>query len=455
MNTLLLQPTDVLFFRDGRPMGGSLAGHGAAWPLPNVTDAALHAALHRAEMGGYKHRRGRGGVYSNETNHRDRTYGSLVTAGPFPVGPDGTWYLPRPLDLSDASLKPTLLPTCLNGPSSLPAPLTYAAANTSGPSKDTAAKPWLSQVALGRYLSGNSTTLSSAEALDDHDFSDTEATIGIGIDPDTQTQDGERIYSAHYLRLREGWRLGLFAKTDEKSNGDPANRPDLIPELIKASGHIIVGGQQRVCTATLQAQGGSLPLPRGLDCGFAQHGDKHLVKWVMLTPGLWPEIEAGTSRRGTERDAHPGGWLPTWVCPTDGHVLLRLVDEDERRERRRLNYASQGYPSDHGGASAISARLVAALVPKPIVVTGWELPHEAAERPKGGAKSTHLAVQAGAVYYFETESAADARSLATALNWHGASDGSVIKNRRSTLLGEKGFGLGVCGTWQIHGGRAD
>jgi len=38
MNCILLEPTDVLFFRDGRPMAGSLAGHGAAWPLPNVVN---------------------------------------------------------------------------------------------------------------------------------------------------------------------------------------------------------------------------------------------------------------------------------------------------------------------------------------------------------------------------------------------------------------------------------
>jgi hypothetical protein len=55
------------------------------------------------------------------------------------------------------------------------------------------------------------------------------------------------------------------------------------------------------------------------------------------------------------------------------------------------------------------------------------------------------------VYYFACDSAADARNLASALNWHGNSDGSIIKNRRSTLLGEKGFGLGVCGTWQFLG----
>lgn len=54
MNTLLLQPTDVLFFRDGRPMGGASAGHGAGWPLPTVTDAAFHA-LHRSDLKGHAH----------------------------------------------------------------------------------------------------------------------------------------------------------------------------------------------------------------------------------------------------------------------------------------------------------------------------------------------------------------------------------------------------------------
>jgi hypothetical protein len=68
MNTILLQPTDVLFFRDGRPMTGSLAGHGDAWPLPNVINAAFHAALHRAQLDAdgsqklHTHRRGVHGV---------------------------------------------------------------------------------------------------------------------------------------------------------------------------------------------------------------------------------------------------------------------------------------------------------------------------------------------------------------------------------------------------------
>ena len=85
------------------------------------------------------------------------------------------------------------------------------------------------------------------------------------------------------------------------------------------------------------------------------------------------------------------------------------------------------------------------------MVTGWALPDEAVGE-QGGAQSTHFAVPAGAVYYFEAASPNEAKNLADALNWHGAINGTEtrkIKNRRSTLLGEKGFGLGVCGTWDF------
>jgi len=90
-----------------------------------------------------------------------------------------------------------------------------------------------------------------------------------------------------------------------------------------------------------------------------------------------------------------------------------------------------------------------------VVVTGYAMADESNEvesERNGGAQSTHLAVPAGAVYYFEAHSAADAVKLANALNWHGTTEGQEIKNRRSTLLGEKGFGLGVCGTWDFFEG---
>lgn len=103
-------------------------------------------------------------------------------------------------------------------------------------------------------------------------------------------------------------------------------------------------------------------------------------------------------------------------------------------------------------------RLVAACIPKPIVITGWtealhvpEVEQDGARKKlrPSGPRGTLLAVPAGAVYYFECPPGA-APTLARLLSWHGsqASRCERIIHRRSSLLGEKGFGLGVCGVWK-------
>lgn len=447
MNTILLEPTDVLFFRDGRPMTGSLAGHGAAWPLPNVINAAFHAALHRSGFaeGAHSHRRGARGVYADDAP-RDRKFGSLVTAGPFPVKNGNIWFFPRPHDLQDATLQPALLPTDSfdSVQSSLPDPLEYGVANRLAPTKESGAKAWLSQAAYQRYLDGSAAVLKDEEAVNDTDFADTEHAIGIGIDPETQVQDGQSFYSAHYLRLRDAWRLGVCAAANDKQFGHEDQQTDLVRALLNGGQRqIIVGGQQRICSASL-LEAPALPLPHGRTDGFCKRDERFLVKWVLLSPAVWPAIKGNTA---PGINAHPGGWMPNWIHPHTGEVLLKAGDTGRHEQEGR--YAWRQRVRQQGG---ISARLLAALVPKPLVVTGWALPDEAAGE-KGGAQSTHLAVPAGAVYYFETDSVDDARKLANALNWHGdpqAPDfGRTIKNRRSTLLGEKGFGLGVCGIWSF------
>jgi hypothetical protein len=446
-----------MFFRDGRPMTGSLAGHGAAWPMPNVINGAFHAALHRAKLDAdgsnklHAHRRGAHGVYAEDA-HRDRKFGSLITAGPFPVKNGATWFFPRPHDLQDATLQPALLPTDSFDPvqSSLPDPLEYAVANRLPPDKESPAKPWLSREAFQTYLGAANSSVTSTQmaehAVADDDLFDCEHTIGIAIDPDTGTA-GQReatgkIYSAHYLRLREAWQLGVCASAEDKEFRHPQHGSDLVKTLLNGGHHqIIVGGQQRICSA-LRMPDSAPPLPRGLVDGFQRRDGKSSVKWVLLSPAVWPAIEADATRHIT---AHPGGWLPNWICPQTGEVLLKFGDaareKREGRETWRRRVRQQ---------KSISAKLVAAIIPKPLVVTGWALPDEAAGE-SGGAQSTHVAVPAGAVYYFEADSADEARKLAAVLNWHGCeSNPTAIKNRRSTLLGEKGFGLGVCGTWQFY-----
>jgi hypothetical protein len=466
MNTILLHPTDILFFRDGRPMSGSLSGHGSAWPLPNVINHAFHAALHRAEdfKGAHKHVPGRSSSArdfseSNRAN-QGRLFGSLTTAGPFPVDPNGQWFFPRPLDAGlPRSAKVTFQPLAKGfdrSRSSLPQPLKYPLANTEPPNKYKL-EPWFNAASFEHYMNQEAKVVGTAFANDDT-FSDAEHSIGIGLDPATGTQDGERFYSASYLRLREDWKLGVLAIAKDKEFHHQQYGDDLIRALLNGDGtEIIAGGQQRVCSAVLATSSGEkLPLPVGKTDGFAAAEvdgvTKWLVKWVLLTPAVFPKISEGRTKTGQPLNPHTGGWLPNWIATRDqefegvpvrkGAVLL--LDGPGREKAKRKHVAC---------GNRIPATLVAAMTGKPIPVTGYALPNSIdPERPNGGAKSTHLAVPAGAVYYFECDDAEAAKKLANALNWHGAESPTTIRNRRSTLMGEKGFGIGVCGTWKFHSG---
>ncbi len=430
MNKILLHPTDTLFFRDGRPMSGASSGHGAAWPLPTVVNHAFHAALHRSGIESHKHVPGRSSMtrdYSDANReNQGRVFGSLLTAGPFPVctiGEAHTWFFPRPADANDQGeiiLSPYLTPS----PSSLPAPCKYSVGSCFPPSKEKF-KPWWSEGAWNAYLGTEQRNELAARSFvkNDSDFSDAEHAYGIAIDSDTNAVEEGKFYSANYLRLREEWRLGVFAEAfDKKTNAD------LVGKLLNDHGtKIIMGGQQRTCTARRETQPPEtrLPLPLGRTNNFEQRGDKWLVKWILLTPAIFPQI-----------GEHSGGWLPSWV-DRDGKV--QLLDGPGKNYAKRHNVLA---------GKQIDADLVAAIVGKSIPVTGYALPHEVAGRSDGGAKPTHLAVPAGSVYYFEARTQNAAESLAKALNWHGDTCGLTIKNRRSTLMGEKGLGLGVCGTWK-------
>jgi len=428
MNVLTLNPNDVLFFRDGRPMEGASSGAGAAWPMPNVISAAFHAALHRAEIADvHEHRRGRSSDRSSEK--REKKFGGLVTIGPFPVSADGgTWLFPRPADASKPGSPATTEHPRLEGgaPCSLSStaefPL-HPVVSTIPPSKD-ALEPWLDQDAYSAYLSGDS--VGGSFETDDRIFG-AEHQIGIGIDSDTGTVEKGKFYSAQYLRLKNDWQIGVLAQSLDKIDRDPNNQRDLISELLDDEQHILVGGQQRVCSVGRMGEQTSLPLP----IGTAISGTR--VRWTLLTPAVFPHIPANS---GSNVPDHPGGWLPTWI---DLQGNVQLLDGPGKNKAKRMRP-----PCEPG--QPIRAKLVAASVPKAQPISGWALGTD--EETDTGARALHLAVPAGAVFYFEADDEAHAQKLAEALNWHGSDDkSSKIQNRRSTLFGEKGFGLGVCSTW--------
>lgn len=460
MKTYTLEPQDLLFFRDARPMETS-GGHGARWPEPSVIFDALHAALWRAfpqaQVWEHKHDFGR-------SSHRPRNgdtqrFGSLSTTGLFPVWSDRRWLFPAPADVTASDDKEgwLLAARASEGSTNLPVPfLKYTVASRAKPTKDTT-QPWWSATAWRDYLAGRKPARSELFSHDDL-FAGEWAT-GIGIDPEKQTQDGQRIYSAEYLRLRPKVRCGFTASLRMKQNGNGRDISECIEQLFVATDTIIVGGQQRPCRVEPSKDNTTLPLPRGMGRDFNFHSgagnQRWLIKWILLTPAIWPEVKPGFTKSREEIRAHPGGWLPNWISPTSGKVLLRhrsgeirrIWDEAKGRTVRRADNEIE-----------ISAHLVAACVPKAIPVTGWterlhlvnDEAHWDQDKRAHGPRQTHLAVPGGAVFYFEAGSPTDAENLAEALNWHGDDAKlTAIKNRRSTLLGEKGFGLGICGTWNF------
>ncbi len=416
MNTLHLHPSDVLFFRDGRPMEDGASGHGAAWPMPHVLNAAFHAALHRADLPDvHEHRSGRSRNRENST--RDQKFGSLVTVGPFPVDENGQWFFPRPADAQVVGEpEPSLFPLAKGADASSLGTKFFPVVNSRPPSKTTV-EPWMNGAAWQSYLGGQPSA--DSKFVEDDQISLAEHQIGIAINPDTDTTIDGGFYSASYLRLQPEWKLGVLAEARDKINGKASDTRDLIQKLFEKENHLIVGGQQRLCSTELLNHD-VCPLPR------APKFSGHRVKWTLLSPAVFPLI-----------GDHPGGSLPSWVDKDSYQV--QLLDGPGKNKARRKNLPK---------GKRIEAKLVAAAIPRALPVTGWALPGGSAD--DYGAKSTHLAVPAGTVYYFETESEPAAQKLAAALNWHGDTDGNTIVNRRSTLFGEKGFGLGVCSPWQAY-----
>ncbi len=468
MPTYKIIPQDLLFFRDGRPMeaGAGSGGHGARWPEPSILFDALHAALHRAfpERTGWEHRHDYGRSshrpYGGDSAHR---FGSLATAGPFPSldSAGRKWLFPKPSDVTRAEgVAPEVLrPLRENGGSSdLPAPLLYALGNPAKSTK-TDPKPWWSKAAMESYLGAAEqpeNILWHSELFDHQDLFAAEWTTGIGIDATTGTQDGERIYSAEYLRLKEGAAMNLHATMPMK-NGQPGTPVERLNQLFFENRTIIVGGQQRAC----QVEDSQGILRQLLPRSAPVAGDR--LKWVLLSPAVFPFI-LEKQDAASPISEHPGGWLPNWIAPRDGYavqqggrtvqvgrgqVLLKASIPRNRQSREAWRAAVRQ-------AEFLDCRLVAARIPKPMVLTGWSerLHLQAGGQAVHGPRPALLAVPAGTVYYFE---GSDAAQLADALSWHGSREENPnrdhIANRRSTLLGEKGFGLGVCGAWDFYENR--
>ncbi len=397
-----IEPRDLLFIRDARPMEASDAGVGANWPRPDQIYSAFINAFH-AQWPDFQSWEGHKHNQNDRDGNKDSSYrfGALKTAGPFPVRGEEV-YLPCPLDLSsddDGKLYSMKLLESKN--TDMLKPLTHAFSSVK---LGKAELPhWISSSDYAKYLRGESfkpkhETLYHAER-----------NIGIGIDPLSKTTEEGKLYQAEYLRFKSETKMAVFASCEI-----------VFDKLINnGSFEMIMGGQQGVCMVN---QVSDIPLPSS--CCESNISSSLFLKWTLISPAVYPQI-----------GAHSGGWLPSWIDSRTGQVLLPKGDTErktgEQREVWRKRISS---------IEKFSAKLIAARIGKPLVFSGWDL--------KTGAKPTYLAVPAGSVYVFEFKNYEELKELLKTLSWNGDS-GNEVKNRRSTLFGEKGYGLGICSQIKI------
>lgn len=383
-----IHPRDILYFRDGRPLGGSSDGFGSAWPHPALFHSALFGALQSRfsdQIGEWEstHKHLTPKEQARQARGKGlqvrRNFGGLKTWGPFPKNGQGI-FVPTPADLLAQGGVAAPMKFSENGADNLPKPLIYPVGSLSGATKEKPGE-WILLTELQRCLKGETEKIATVSAKD---LYLSEARPGIGIDPRRRSTAEHQFYSAEYLRLKKNVSMAAFAScVAKKYNG---TETDVLEELFRQTNlsDLLFGGQRG--TVQLECSRSKDHLAEREPESFP--GNR--VKWVLLSPGYFI-----------------GGWLPGWVDRQSGAVLLK-----ENKE------------------TAVDARLVAACVPKPLTVSGW---NPATRAPK----ATRLLAAAGSVYYFECKTPEDAQRLYRIL--HGKT--------KSDALGEQGLGLGVCGKW--------
>lgn len=390
MNTWIIEPRDPVIFRDARPFTSNGGGRSVSLPFPFPSTIA----------GGVRTR-----AFLNEKGSFDpASFGAtlddvkrLQMRGPFLVElkPDGSiadWLFPAPLDAlaffsgDDASktialkrLVPLALPkgVQVSRPFEELCPVGLAKEHKGKPSSD-APKYW-KWSEFEKWLVNpedrNDVSISSLG----HDGPQPDTRTHVGLDPETLTSEDGRLFQTRGLEFTRRM------KSEFEGVSDRVHRLAIA---------IAVGANGRL-------RPGLAPLG----------GERRLVEWRVANDGFPPcpdEVRKSVVREGacrmilTTPGYFTGGWRPS---PT------------------ALN----------AGIAELGVEIVGAVVPRPVVVSGWDF-------EKSEAKPTRRLVPAGSVYFLKLSGSESARREWIDKVW-SLPVGDDEQSRRD------GFGCALLGAW--------
>ncbi|MGC8828164.1 MAG: type III-B CRISPR module-associated Cmr3 family protein [Verrucomicrobiia bacterium] len=414
IKTKLIEPIDVLFFRDAIPMGAGVGkGEGARLPFPTTLHEAFRASLliNTGKVVSAKTIPGRPREVVRKGNWHDevkdspvkiaaREFRSLCTVGPFPYLDGDGLFLPVPMDVAAAKEKENdrceeteegkkkfitihrleLLwdkELAFNRDKNHDSILRCLPVSTCPPSKESELRGYFSIEQYKKYLSGSTEPILSPKK--EPDFWQPEYRIGVQINPETFASVKGQIYAATYLRPQGKFRFACQLRLKDPRNGEA--------EALDNLNWLLFGGEHRL--ARLVNADSSNPFADDLFKApqAPQVDGPILLKWVLVTPAIF---------------AH--GSLPGWCIENKGKNL------------------PPGYV-----ALDLKCRcaLISWCIGRPITFSGFDV-------VDWKAKDTLLGVPAGSVYYFLCENRDAANELAKKLHW----------TPRSDYYGEKGCGYG-------------
>jgi CRISPR-associated protein Cmr3 len=345
---LIIEPLDTLFFRDGRPFDAEDYGK-TMLPTPQTVAGMIRTWLMKKE--GMKPSELHG---LRDGSHPKKWIAHIAFRGPWlaKVSKDNALevediFVPIPASIYQIGKEedsPLVRLNPLNPDISFPgwdSPLPGAPMRPLfiGKTKE-ALQPvdgFLNNAGLIAYLKGDHPDVNKHKIKQKCLF-DFEERTGIAISPETLTTEEGLIYSANHLRLKD--HIVFYAEIGWETEQE-SGWPD-IQELIS---------------------------PKGVVLPFGGEGRRVLVR-IASKPYEWPKVEA------------------------DGRFLTLLISPAINNPRGEVSDRLPWQPPECGA-------LVAAAVPKPIAISGWDLTGDSENNWQPRPRPVRFAVPAGTVYFWE------------------------------------------------------